>query len=67
MPGVNIRTTPGTSVVTADNQGKYELLYIDPGDYTLTAEKPGYQTVIRNLAIIAGQTTVADLVMSPDI
>jgi len=51
MAGVRIRgahTATGVSTETTTNQdGIYRLLYLLPGIYTVTAEAPGFKTLVR--------------------
>jgi len=51
MPGVKIRAThtgTGVAVETTTNPGGiYQLLYLLPGVYTVTAEAPGFKTLVR--------------------
>lgn len=51
MPGVRVRAThtvTGVTVETRTNSaGLYQLLYLLPGVYTVSAESPGFMTLIR--------------------
>jgi outer membrane receptor protein involved in Fe transport len=51
MPGVRIRAThagTGVTVETTTNPGGlYQLLYLLPGTYTVTAEASGFKTLVR--------------------
>src|SRR5437867_6123148 len=57
----------GTSVTRtalADETGSYTVVNLEPGDYEITMEQPGFQKVTRaNLQLFARQTVRVDGVM----
>lgn len=63
IAGVNIKTTPGTSTVTTDTTGNYQILNVTPGNFTVTAEKNGYQNGSVSITVKAGMATTADIVL----
>jgi protocatechuate 3,4-dioxygenase beta subunit len=56
-------TNPATSYVTTDESGKYKISNVEPGEYTVTAAKTGYDTLTVGVTVIAGKTTVADFIL----
>jgi len=48
----------------SDRTGRYEFSSLDAGEYQLTAEAVGFPQVSKNLVLISGQRTNADLVFS---
>lgn len=63
LAGVNIKTNPGTSTVTTNANGEYEIPQVSAGTFTLTAEKTGYVSATASVAVKAGTITTADIVM----
>src|SRR5207249_7717511 len=68
IPGVMISVKNlGTSVTRtalADETGSYTVVNLEPGDYEITMEQPGFQKVTRtNLPLLARQTVRVDGVM----
>ncbi len=59
----NVFTQPATSYVTTDTNGQYTIYNIQPGEYTVTAAKSGYDTLKVGVTIIADKTTEADFIL----
>ena len=62
VPGVKITiTNTGTGIantVASDSQGKYTLTSLAVGDYTVTAEKEGFQQITQTgVALSVGKNT----------
>lgn len=63
----NISTIPPSSAVTSSSQnGSFKILHVDPGMYRVQAKKNGYDSSGVNISILAGEKTVADIVLLPD-
>lgn len=64
--GVTLRLSgTGYSEQVSDAAGAFAWSSLLPGGYTLTAEKPGYETVTQNVFIESGQTAVVEVFVSP--
>lgn len=50
----------GNSVITTKT-GDYEFKNLEPGDYTLTFSKSGYNEDTKRVVVVAGETTKADM------
>lgn len=50
----------GNSVITTKT-GDYEFKNLEPGDYTLTFSKSGYDDDIKKVSVVAGENTKADM------
>jgi hypothetical protein len=61
IPAANISTDPPTCSVTAGVEGGYVIPDVPPGEYAITAVKPGYVSASVKIAVVAGRTTTADL------
>ena len=65
IPGVNVALI-GTGQGAATNpQGQFRITGVEPGTYTLRASFVGYQQREREINVEAGETTVANIQMSP--
>src|SRR5262245_45240321 len=69
IPGAAITVkniaTGALRTIKTDGEGRYFMLNLDPGEYELRAEAPGYKTAFRNRLILAvGGTTTLDLTLS---
>ena len=63
LGGANITTTPATNLVTSDSVGKYSVSNIDPGSYTITVSKTGYDNNTGEVTVKAGEITTADFTL----
>lgn len=59
-----ITTSPATSSVSTNTQGSYTIPNVSPGQYTVTAAKGGYNSGSVAIAVLAGQTTTANIHLS---
>lgn len=65
LQGVNITVSPkGYSSVTG-NDGVFEIVDLDPGQYSVQAQKSGYKTNYKQITIYAGETGVGDMSLTP--
>jgi len=71
LPGVTVEATSealitGTRSTVTSARGKYILLNLPIGKYTLTAKLPGFKTVVQqNVSVHSGSVRVIDLIMEP--
>lgn len=66
LPGVlvTIIGDPGSRTTITNEEGRYRLLDLSPGAYSLTAELEGFNTVKEsNIEVRLGQTTVKNIAM----
>ncbi len=63
---VTISTTPSTSSVFTDVDGRFTLDQLASGTYTIRAEKTGFSTKIETISIFANQATNVILKLLPD-
>jgi protocatechuate 3,4-dioxygenase beta subunit len=61
IAGATVTSQPATSSATTDAQGNYALANVDPGGYTVSAAKTGYQGASTSVTVTAGQTATANL------
>jgi uncharacterized protein (TIGR02145 family) len=57
----SVSTTPPTSAVNTDAQGKYTIKSVSVGQYTVAASKGGYNPGSVAVTVAAGQTATADI------
>jgi len=67
LSAANISTNPPTSAVITDAEGHYVIRNIPPGTYTVTAATSDHMSMVVDVAVVAGQTTTADLSLSPQV
>jgi hypothetical protein len=68
IAGVSLRITSGSQTVdtTTDASGHFVVFALQPDDYTLTAEKPGYGAQsITGYSVYADQSEVCDFQLTP--
>ncbi len=61
IAGASISTTPPTSVVNTDAQGRFSINGVSPGQYTVVAFRAGYYSDSITITVTAGQSTTADI------
>ena len=65
IQGVNITLSPtGYSAVTGSD-GRYEISYIDPGQYTVQGVKSGYESNTKRIEVIANNMAWGDMTLTP--
>lgn len=63
MGGVTITTNPGTTSVTTDEEGYFELKDVLIGDYTVSSKKGDYTAVSTSVKVLEGQEVVMQVIM----
>ena len=70
LPGTTVEASSpalieGVRTVVTDGQGRYNVINLRPGTYTVTFTLPGFSTVIReNVVLVAGFTAPIDAQMA---
>ena len=64
LPGVTVEAASRVLIekvrtATSDNSGRYQIIDLRPGSYTVTFTLPGFNTVRRDGVTVAGSGTVA--------
>src|SRR5262245_56325263 len=59
---VTSQATRQVRTATTDEQGQYSIPALQPGEYEVSAEAPGFQRSVRAATVQAGTSTTADLV-----
>jgi len=65
LAGVTITTEPITSSKITVTNGSFLIEGVEPETYTLQAVKTGFNTNSTTVNVVAGETTTADLQLSP--
>ena len=65
LSGATITTSPTTSSKISDNSGAYSIEGVEPGNYTVQVVKTGFETNYTNIQVIAGETSTADIQLTP--
>jgi hypothetical protein len=69
IPGVQLEIASGSQSIktTTDAHGHYVVFFLQPDDYTVTAEKDGYNSrSISGYTVSADQTQQYDLQLTPE-
>jgi len=61
--GASVSTSPATSTVTTDAQGKFTITNVAPKTYTVTATAAGFTAGSVSATVTAGQTATANLAL----
>lgn len=66
IAGVKVSIKGTTKSATSDNEGRYEILQLAAGIYTLTYEKAGYETlIVKDHEVKTGVTGMMNQFMTP--
>lgn len=68
IPGSLVIVLDGTSIVSfglTDSNGQYTIDNLGPNTYTVIAAKKNYVTTSSSVAVIAGNTTTANFILTP--
>ncbi|MEM1321026.1 MAG: carboxypeptidase regulatory-like domain-containing protein [Bacteroidota bacterium] len=63
---VKVSSTPPTSSVVTDAQGRFSFENIKAGTYSLRMEKDGYTSKLESVTVFADQTANVVILLSPD-
>ena len=63
LEGVTITTSPGTSSVSTNEEGAFDIGEVLVGDYTVSAKKENYTTESISISVREGQDVVLDVIM----
>ncbi len=61
-----ISTTPPTSLILTDEFGRFALNDIEPGTYTIRAEKEGFSPEVESVTVFEDKTANVIIKVSPD-
>lgn len=65
IPGVNVALEGTQQGAATSADGTYQISGVEPGSYTLVASFVGYDRRTRQVQVRAGETTVANINMTP--
>lgn len=63
IPGATVTLSPGGKTQTTGSDGRYQFSEIDPIQYTVTVQKPGYNTNRKMVTVVSGQATEANVTL----
>lgn len=64
--GVEISTSPATSVIVTDSLGHFSIQDIPTGEYSVVAKLESYKNATNKIIVTRNATTQTDLQLSPD-
>lgn len=65
LQGANVTLSPGGYSTVVGSDGFFEFLELDPGQYSLQAQKADYRTNYKQITVVAGQVASGDLGLIP--
>ena len=66
LAGVNITTSPPTSSIVTGEDGAFEIADVETGNYTLNANRSGYDANTVTVSVREGQVTPANIFLQAD-
>lgn len=66
VKGAAVYTVPSSKSTTTDDNGYYELKEINPGTYTVTASKSGFNPASTNVVVEEGKISRGDIQMAAE-
>jgi hypothetical protein len=63
ISGASVSTSPVTTTVATDSQGRYTITNVSPASYTVIASASGYIDNSVSITVTAGQTATANVVL----
>lgn len=66
LPNATIRLASGLTVLS-DNHGRYELINLAAGNYTVTVYTVGYKQLSKSVEIAGSQQKYLDFALAPDV
>ncbi len=63
IPGATVTLSPGGKTQTTGSDGRYQYPEVDPMQYTVTVQKPGYNTNRKMITVVSGQATEANITL----
>lgn len=64
VAGVQLGLAPTTKETTSLSNGSYRFANVEPGEYTLVAQKLGFESQATKVAVEPGQTVRKDLILT---
>lgn len=66
LSGVTVSLTPGGISRTTGDDGIFEFLDLEPGQYQLQAKKADYVTNSKSVNVVTGQKATGDITLAPE-
>ena len=64
LENVSVTIIPGASSFLTGSDGKFEFTNLEEGQYTISAQKNGYQSNRKNISVISGETVSANTTLT---
>lgn len=61
LQGAKITLTPSGKSTVTGNDGSYELVDLEPGQYKVTAQAAGFRSSLKNVTVVAGERAMGDI------
>lgn len=64
LENVSVTIIPGAASILTGSDGKFEFTDLEEGQYTISAQKNGYQSNRKNISVISGETVSANTTLT---
>ena len=64
IDNVSITIVPGANSVSTTSDGKFEFTNLEEGQYTISAQKSGYQSNRKNVTVVSGESVNANITLT---
>ena len=64
LDNVSITIVPGANSITTSSNGKFEFTNLEEGQYTISAQKSGYQSNRKNVTVVSGESVTANITLT---
>ena len=65
LANATVNLSPGGRSTVSGNDGQFEFLDLDPGQYTITVQCTGYQTNRKSINAVSSESIRADIPLTP--
>lgn len=64
LENVSVTLIPGANSVLTGSDGRYEFTNLEEGQYTISAQKNGYQANRKNITVVSGESMNASITLA---
>lgn len=64
LENVSVTIIPGANSVLTDSNGNFQFTGLEEGQYTISAQKSGYQSNRKNITAVSGETVSANITLA---
>ena len=64
LENASVTIVPGANSAITTSDGKFEFTNLDEGQYTISAQKSGYQSNRKNVTVVSGESVNASITLT---